>query len=44
VPTITSGGIPTSWAANDIVAAGRADLCVLDPPAAGPAWVSREVS
>jgi anthraniloyl-CoA monooxygenase len=44
VPTITSGGIPTSWAANDVVAAGRADLCVLDPPVAGPAWASPEVS
>jgi anthraniloyl-CoA monooxygenase len=44
VPTITSGNIPMPWAANDVVAAGRADLCVLDPPAAGPAWLSQEVS
>jgi anthraniloyl-CoA monooxygenase len=44
VPTITAGGIPTSWAANDVVAAGRADLCVLDPPPARPEWTSVEVS
>ena len=43
VPTITSGNIPLLWAANDVVAAGRADLCVLDPPAVGPEWLSQEV-
>jgi anthraniloyl-CoA monooxygenase len=42
--TITSGNIPMPWAANDVVAAGRADLCVLDPPTAGPGWLSQEVS
>jgi len=43
VPTITSGNIPLLWAANDVVAAGRADLCVLDLPAVGPEWLSQEV-
>jgi anthraniloyl-CoA monooxygenase len=44
VPTITSGNIPMPWAANDVIAAGRADLCVLDPRTAGPEWLSQEVS
>jgi anthraniloyl-CoA monooxygenase len=44
VPTITSGNIPLAWAANDIVAAGRADLCVIDPPVGAPAWLSQEVT
>jgi anthraniloyl-CoA monooxygenase len=40
VPTMTSGNIPAPWAANDVIAAGKADLCVLDPPAGqNPAWV-----
>jgi anthraniloyl-CoA monooxygenase len=38
MPTITSGNIPTASAANDVIAAGRADLCILDPQAAAPAW------
>jgi anthraniloyl-CoA monooxygenase len=44
VATITSGSIPLLWTANDVVAAGRADLCVLDPAADAPAWMSQEVS
>jgi anthraniloyl-CoA monooxygenase len=44
VATITSGNIPMPWAANDVVAAGRAELCVLDPRTAGPGWLSQEVS
>jgi anthraniloyl-CoA monooxygenase len=40
VPTITSGNIPTASAANDLIAAGKADLCMLDPPTPrGPGWV-----
>jgi anthraniloyl-CoA monooxygenase len=31
VPTMTSGGITTADEINTILAAGRADLCVLDP-------------
>jgi anthraniloyl-CoA monooxygenase len=42
VPTITSGNIPTTSAANDLIAAGRADLCVLDPQPPAPEW-SQEV-
>jgi len=33
VPTIASGNITTADEANTILAAGRADLCVLELPA-----------
>jgi anthraniloyl-CoA monooxygenase len=40
VPTITSGNIPSVSAANDVIAAGKADLCVLDP-LGYPGWTSQ---
>jgi anthraniloyl-CoA monooxygenase len=40
VPTVAVGGIPTPWAANDVLAAGKADLCVLGRPAyPDPDWL-----
>ena len=32
IPTLVSGGLTTADEINTILAAGRADLCVLDPP------------
>ena len=31
IPTVTSGGITSTDQVNSILAAGRADLCVLNP-------------
>jgi anthraniloyl-CoA monooxygenase len=44
VPAVAVGGIPTVWDANGVLAAGRADLCVLGHPSQPePAWLHRNV-
>jgi anthraniloyl-CoA monooxygenase len=32
IPTLVGGGITSNDEANTVLAAGRADLCLLDPP------------
>lgn len=40
VPTLVGGNIPTPWAANDLLAAGKADLCIIGKPSlADPEWL-----
>jgi anthraniloyl-CoA monooxygenase len=42
VPTIVSGAIPTVVEANDVLAAGKADLCILGRPLPEePDWLAR---
>jgi anthraniloyl-CoA monooxygenase len=42
VPTIVSGAIPTLVEANDVLAAGKADLCILGRPLPEePGWLVR---
>jgi anthraniloyl-CoA monooxygenase len=39
VPTMVGGGLTTADEVNTVLAAGRADLCLLDPRTyAGAAW------
>jgi anthraniloyl-CoA monooxygenase len=43
VPTIVGGNIPTVWVANNLLAAGKADLCILGRPwLPEPAWMTTE--